>query len=314
MSLITEKSEIIFLYESKYSIPNGDPFSGGQRYDEETKKILVSDVRIKRFIRDYLQNIGELIYVANPDLDNKMTAGQRFKFLYDSRADKNISPRDFAYSLIDVRLFGAVIPIQKDKSKKSSEGGEEANAFNVTGPVQFALLNPSLNAVNLLTNQRTSVFVSKEGNNQGSISTRELVPYGLLQINGWINPYVASKSKLMETDVNKMLSALWLGANDFHTSSKSQNSLLLIQLIYNQPNDKIYGTDKLISLKAQKKQEELRDLTDFELDFENLKAAAASPKVKEIRFYTEIDALKDKITALGSDKIKPLDIQVPAGV
>ena len=49
-----QKSEIIFLYESTYSIPNGDPFTGEQRYDEETKKILVSDVRIKRFIRDYL--------------------------------------------------------------------------------------------------------------------------------------------------------------------------------------------------------------------------------------------------------------------
>ena len=54
MSTLQEKSEIIFLYESKYSMPNGDPFTGEQRYDEETKKVLVSDVRIKRFIRDYL--------------------------------------------------------------------------------------------------------------------------------------------------------------------------------------------------------------------------------------------------------------------
>ena len=47
------KSEILFLYESTYSMPNGDPFTGEQRYDDETKKALVSDVRIKRFIRDY---------------------------------------------------------------------------------------------------------------------------------------------------------------------------------------------------------------------------------------------------------------------
>ena len=47
------KSEILFLYESTYSIPNGDPFTGEQRYAEETKRVLVSDVRIKRFIRDY---------------------------------------------------------------------------------------------------------------------------------------------------------------------------------------------------------------------------------------------------------------------
>lgn len=36
-----KKSEILFLYETSYNIPNGDPFTGEQRYDEETKKILV---------------------------------------------------------------------------------------------------------------------------------------------------------------------------------------------------------------------------------------------------------------------------------
>lgn len=50
-----KKSEILFLYETSYNIPNGDPFTGEQRYDEETKKILVSDVRIKRFVRTYLR-------------------------------------------------------------------------------------------------------------------------------------------------------------------------------------------------------------------------------------------------------------------
>ena len=41
--------------------PMGDPLTGEQRYDEETKKILVSDVRIKRFIRTYLEDIVERV-------------------------------------------------------------------------------------------------------------------------------------------------------------------------------------------------------------------------------------------------------------
>ncbi len=61
---INQKSEILFLYETNYNIPNGDPFTGEQRYDEETKKILVSDVRMKRFVRDYLSSKGETIYVV----------------------------------------------------------------------------------------------------------------------------------------------------------------------------------------------------------------------------------------------------------
>lgn len=61
-----KKSEILFLYETSYNIPNGDPFTGEQRYDEETKKILVSDVRIKRFVRTYLEDIEhEHIYVSD---------------------------------------------------------------------------------------------------------------------------------------------------------------------------------------------------------------------------------------------------------
>ena len=40
MSEELKKSEILFLYESSYNIPNGDPFTGEQRFDEETKKIL----------------------------------------------------------------------------------------------------------------------------------------------------------------------------------------------------------------------------------------------------------------------------------
>ena len=64
--LPVEKSEILFFYETSYSTPNGDPFTGEQRYDEETKKILVSDVRIKRFIRDYFIVIGgHDVYVFN---------------------------------------------------------------------------------------------------------------------------------------------------------------------------------------------------------------------------------------------------------
>ena len=77
--VITEKSEILFLYEGIYNEPNGDPFTGEQRYDEETKKILISDVRIKRYIRDYINQNDktEDIYVildrSNVSKDGKET-------------------------------------------------------------------------------------------------------------------------------------------------------------------------------------------------------------------------------------------------
>jgi CRISPR-associated protein Csh2 len=309
MSQLTEKSELLFLYESTYSIPNGDPFTGEQRYDEETKKILVSDVRIKRFIRDDLKKSGHSIYVDNPDPDNKLTAGNRFKHLFDLRQNKSQTQREFALSLIDVRLFGAVIPIQKEKKKKedSSESGE--GAFNLTGTVQFALLNPSLNSAELRMNQGTSVFVSKDGNNQGAISTSTVVPYALSQIHGWINPYNAKSSGLENEDVVLMFQALWNSINNVNTRSKSnQNSILLIQIVYNEANQKLYGADRFIKIKSEKQDEQIRSMDDFSLDVTGLNIAANSDKVSEIRYYTEIPLIESQISILGNQKIKKMNL------
>jgi len=82
-NLPVEKSEILFLYESSYSVPNGDPFTSEQRYDEETKKVLVSDVRIKRFIRDYFDERGEEVYVIDKRIEGAKEgsgAAMRIKF------------------------------------------------------------------------------------------------------------------------------------------------------------------------------------------------------------------------------------------
>jgi len=92
INLPVKKSEILFLYESTYSIPNGDPFTGEQRYDDETKKVLVSDVRIKRFIRDYFVDLKQDVYVINDRTSvvegEKLTrASARMKTLRDKFKD-----------------------------------------------------------------------------------------------------------------------------------------------------------------------------------------------------------------------------------
>jgi CRISPR-associated protein Csh2 len=297
-NLVTEKSEILFLYESTFSNPNGDLFTGEQRFDEETKKVLVSDVRIKRFIRDYLYDNGYSIYVANPDPDNKLTGGQRFTMLYDERKDRNLSPREFATTLIDVRMFGAVIPIKnkggKGKSAKKSDEQDEpkeekAEAFNITGAVQFALLNPSLHAMDLRPDQGNSILISEEGKKQGSIRTGSVVPYSLNQIHGWVNPFSARHTNLSNDDVHLMFKALWERVNNPPSRSKSgQDCLLLLQIVYNDPNKKIYGVDRLIKLESKKSTEEqIRNFNDYTLNYDDLIKAAQKDFVAEVRFYTE---------------------------
>ncbi|HET8572385.1 MAG TPA: type I-B CRISPR-associated protein Cas7/Csh2 [Edaphocola sp.] len=298
MATIQEKSEIIFLYESKYSMPNGDPFTGEQRYDEETKKVLVSDVRIKRFIRDYLHNIGETIYVIN-DKDqaegNESGAAARVKSLRKKfekeLKEAGIKKDDGLFLLtrcVDVRLFGGI-------------STEKNAAVNLTGPVQFALLNPSLNSVDLRMHQNTSVFSSDVTKSGGAIGTTSLVPYSLNQIHGWINPFSAELTSLTDEDVSKMFKALWESINNANTRSKSnQSSILLLQIVYANKTDKVYGTDKLISLSSDKRDEQFRDLSDVKFNFDKLKETASSEKIKEIRYYTESLAIAKEIKALGN--------------
>ena len=68
--------------------------------------------------------------------------------------------------------------------------------------------------------QNTTHFTSKADNTQGSIGTTTIVPYGILQIHGWVNPRSAEKTGLTNADKEKMFKALWESVNDINTRSK----------------------------------------------------------------------------------------------
>lgn len=310
MDTLLEKSEILFLYEGKYTVPNGDPFTGEQRYDEDTKHILTSDVRIKRFIRDYFISQNSLfkdkydVFVFNDksqvaEGSKESGASARMQSLWKKyypkekpiKKDLEKAAKEVMQKCIDVRLFGG-ISTEKDA------------AINITGPVQFALLNPSLNKVDLRIHQNTSVFSSSADKSRGAIGTTTVVPYCINQIHGWINPYSALESGLTPNDINEMLSALWKSINISNTRSKSnQSSVLLLQIIYKNSNDKLYNVDKLISIRSDVEEEQLRDMNDFTFDFSKLDEAASCEKVKEIRYYTEISGIEEAINLLGNNKI-----------
>ena len=294
MNITTEKSEILFLYESTYSMPNGDPFTGEQRYDDETKKILVSDVRIKRFIRDYFvennkDESGKDVYVINDksqlgegvkgsgaalrmlSLKNKYKEDE--SVLREGKKGKTeFDALKILQKCIDVRLFGGI-------------STEEGDAVNLTGPVQFALLNPSLNSADLRIHQNTSVFSSSEEKSRGSIGTTTVVPYAVNQIHGWINPFSAKYTGLTDEDISAMFKALWESVNNANTRTKSnQNSLLLIQIVYSDPNKKLYGVDRFIKLNSEKRDEQIRHSDDYTLDFAELTAKKMIGKLNFLRF------------------------------
>lgn len=300
-----KKSEILFLYETSYNIPNGDPFTGEQRYDEETKKILVSDVRIKRFIRTYLEDIeGEHIYVSENTGAGKTDSKGVLTWIaqnWNTNQETNIA--EIMKGLIDVRLFGGISTLTNDETKKIKVNKKECTNGHVqfTGPVQFAALNPSLNCVNLRMHHNTSHFTSKDENAQGAIATTTLVPYSVVQIHGWINPTVAKNTYLEEDDLQKMFKALWYGTggegSSFSRSKVGQDSLLLLVIDYKQDFDKVYGVDRTIKLVPNEgtEDEQIRSMDDYTLDFSKLKELAKNDKIEKVRFYTDIDNIKNKL-------------------
>lgn len=296
------KSEILFLYETTYNIPNGDPFTGEQRYDEETKKILVSDVRIKRFIRTYLEDVKNLsIYVSEKTGAGKTDSKNVLKWLAEHQPEGQNSTDigEILKQQIDVRLFGGISTLD---DKISINGKNYINGHvQFTGPVQFALLNPSLNEVDLRMHQNTTHFTSSESNAQGSIGTTTLVPYSVMQIHGWVNPKVAETTGLSSQDLGLMYEGLWYGTSgegsSFSRSKIGQNSVLLVEIVYAESNKKIYGADRLISItpKNEKKGETIRSMDDYEFDFSKLLALENDERIAKVRFYTEIPEIEDKL-------------------
>jgi CRISPR-associated protein Csh2 len=299
-----KKSEILFLYETSYNIPNGDPFTGEQRYDEETKKILVSDVRMKRYVRTYFEEKGLPIYVSEKTGAGKTDSKGVLSWIAENRnLNKLLDIAELLKEQIDVKLFGGISTLGDDAKKIKVDGKEMKNGHSqFTGPVQFALLNPSLNEVNLRMHQNTTHFTSKAENTQGSIGTTTLVPYSLIQIHGWVNPKVAEKTGMTPKDLKLMYEGLWYGTSgdgSSHSRSKvGQNSVLLLEIEYSKNNLKVYGVDRLIKIdpKDDKKSEQLRSMDDYNLDFTKLFEAAKSDKVQKVKYYSEIESIKSELS------------------
>lgn len=321
---VSNKSEILFLYETSYNIPNGDPFTGEQRYDEETKKILVSDVRIKRFIRTFLEENGCKVFVSKKTGAGETDGKGVIAYLVKNRKKENPNEDPDVECLLkeqdDVRLFGGISTLTAGKSgkfvvdgdKQKDEKGKEKvveiecknGHVQLTGPVQFAQLNPSLNRVNLRVHQNTSHLKSDAGNSQGAMATTTIVPYSIVQIHGWINPKVAETTGMTEEDKSLLLKGMWYGTSgegsSFSRSKIGQQSLLLLELVYKADTKKqVYGVDRLIAIKPKdgKKDEQLRSMDDFDLDFtklQNVLLKENSP-IDYVKCYTNIDGLAEKL-------------------
>jgi len=255
MSIVKNRSEILFLYDVTDANPNGDPVDENKpRIDEETGINLVTDVRLKRTIRDYLyyyKGLDVFVLEIREDDGNLRTKEKR---LADYKGNEDIIKK-----CIDVRLFGATTAV-RDKT------------MTLTGPVQFKY-GRSLHRVDMVYVKGTTVMPSQQDRKQGTFTEKYILPYSLIAFYGVINENAAESQgiELTEEDILYLLEGLWNGTKNLISTSKAgQMPRLLIQVVYKEKNFHMGELDKRIKFVSDKNDEEIRDIKDGKVDITEL--------------------------------------------
>jgi CRISPR-associated protein Csh2 len=322
MSEVKRNSEILFLYDAKLCNPNGDPDEENKpRMDYETRRNLVSDVRLKRYLRDYWIALAEeawkeLGYPGKQDVwvrqiedspgnIKHVSAKERIDALAQEFAKAQGKPPASAKKLsgdpgfvewllgklVDVRLFGATMPIGEAE-------GEAGAALTLTGPVQFTW-GYSLNRAEILPSSTiSSQFAGREGEEKGRHGTFGKdwrIKYSLLAFYGTISAWRAQYTRLTEQDVRlldrSIVEALPLLAT---TRSKlGQTARLYLRLEYR--DDQTFLGDLRAGLKLNP-EEGLEDIADVKLDFSELlaKIRAAKDRIEKVVLLVHPDFASGK--------------------
>ncbi|REJ16315.1 MAG: type I-B CRISPR-associated protein Cas7/Csh2 [Caldibacillus debilis] len=283
-------SEILFLYDAKLTNPNGDIDEENRpRMDYERSLNLVSDVRLKRYIRDYLDQIGYEIFVAKVE-GNTVNATERLNKLfsnYEKKVElrKKLDPEVIDWlldQLIDVRLFGATMPIKSE---------DKGNSITFTGPVQFNW-GYSLNKVTLVESASiTSHFGSENQNEGGSIGKDYRVYYSFLAFHGIISGHRAKYTRLKNEDVRlldqAMVKAIPLNAT---RSKVGQYPRLYLRVEYNSPEFVAGDFRDLVSLNET---EGLRGISEVELQADRLlnKLTEIKEEIAKIYFWQDTNLI-----------------------
>lgn len=275
----SRRREYLFVYSVKDANPNGDPLDANHpRHDEETGQILVSDVRVKRTVRDQWLREGKDVFV---DGECK-TLADRVKEL---KTKFNVDKGEAVLSqCIDTRLFGATFALGKE-------------SFSWTGPAQFKW-GRSLHRAEAKLVQGTAAFATKSDSEQRSFRNEYIVSFALIGVYGIANQYPSKETGATNGDLDELTLALWKGTTNLITRSKVGHApRMLMEVTYVEGFDGAVGSlDEKVVLKSQggdplseDEQLALRSLQDVRLDMTDLviKLVAHAGNVEKIRVFAD---------------------------
>ena len=210
---IQNRYDFVFLFDVKDGNPNGDPDMDNQpRIDFETREGLVSDVCIKRKVRNYIQLKVEAGELEKSKYDIFIRQGNTLNDIINEekeKADNNekLGRAAMCDKYFDVRTFGAVL-----------NTGDKLGI--VRGPVQF-VFSRSIDAIDSRTHSLTRCCVvdNAESTTFGSKST---VSYGLYRMHGYISAFDGEKCHFTEDDLKLLWEALMNAFEHDHSAARGE--------------------------------------------------------------------------------------------
>lgn len=266
-----KRHEFALLFDATNSNPNGDPDAGNlPRIDPETMHGLVTDVALKRKVRDYLILTRETpIFIQSKVALNalKEQAAENVEppLTKEEKEGKKAIPRlqsKLCADYYDIRMFGAVL--------STGDAGSRLNAGQVRGPAQFTFarsVDPVLPMDISITRQaRTTVERMETGSTE--MGRKALVPYGLYCSYGFFNPFLAQRTGVSGDDLENLWEAL---SNLFEFDRSAARGQIAVQGLFvfshdsdkgNAPSHKLL---KLIEVNKKENVEAPRSIDDYNI-------------------------------------------------
>lgn len=204
---MNHRYDFLYLFDCQDANPNGDPDAGNlPRLDVETGQGLVTDVCLKRKIRNFIAMTANgddtrRIYFTEGAVLNNLHKGA-FDAIGEPPAQKvkpEVKDKVTAWMCehyYDVRTFGAVM-------------STEINCGQVRGPVQMSFarsIDPIVSSEHAIT--RSSVTNEKDIEKERTMGRKFTVPYGLYRAHGFVNPFLAKQTGFNDADLELLFNAL----------------------------------------------------------------------------------------------------------
>ncbi len=253
MAELKNRIDFIYVFDVQDGNPNGDPDAGNlPRVDAETGMGLVTDVCLKRKVRNYVQTAKGLADGYDIFIKEKAVLNDAINKAHDNSAVKNAqnktaAARDFmCQNYYDVRTFGAVMSTGK-------------NAGQVRGPIQLTFsrsVDPIATAEHTVT--RIAVTTDKDSAKQNggnhTMGRKATVPYGLYVCHGFVSANLAKQTGFSTDDLQLFFDAL---KNMFDQDRSAARGLMSAQKLIvfrhdselgNAPANKLFDLVKIESV------------------------------------------------------------------